>query len=459
MKDKMLFDDFNAVSAKAWKQKIQYDLKGADYNDTLVWESPEGIKVKPFYHRDDVSDNGSEVHFKNHTWHTGQAIYAGNAEMANKKAVKAIHRGAERIQFLIPSEDISIGVLLEGINLEKTSLYLDMHFLSQKFVQSVLDFDPKAAAAIFFNVDIIGHLARTGNWYFDLKKDHTFLDQLIKMNANHMLSVDVSLYENAGANLVQQLGYAMAHANEYLNHLEQKGNLKKLKTIVFNIAVGGNYFFEIAKIRALRSLWDSLLAVYAIQVDCHIVAYPSKRNKTIYDYNINMLRTTTECMSAVLGGANTVVNTPYDALYHKANDFGERIALNQLLLLKEESYFDKVTNAPDGSYYIETLTKQLAEKGLIVLKSIEKGGGFLKQLKEHIIQEKIKESANKQQLLFNEQKEVLVGTNKFQNTADKMKGDLELYPFLKMNARKTLIVPILEKRLAEELEQNRLQDE
>jgi len=459
MKQKHLFEEFPEVSAKAWKQKIQYDLKGADYNDTLVWESPEGIKVKPFYHAEDLSDDLANVPFVKHGWHIGQVIYAGNAEMANKAALKALNRGAERIQFLVPSEDIDVKVLFRDIDLEKTAIYLEMHFLSERFVQSVLDIDPKAKEAVYFNVDIIGNLARTGNWYVGLKKDHENLENITTTSANHVLSVDVSLYENAGANMAQQLGYAMAHANEYLNHLERDGSLSKLKSIVFKVSVGGNYFFEIAKLRALRSLWNGLFDVYNVELECHIVAYPSKRNKTLYDYNINMLRSTTECMSAILGGANTVINMPYDTLYHKSNDFGERIAQNQLLLLKEESYFDKVANASDGAYYIESLTKQLAKKGLELLKSIEKGGGFLKQLKEHTIQGKIKESANKQQELFNEQKEVLVGTNKFQNEDDKMKGDLELYPFVKTNARKTLIVPIIEKRLAEALEQKRLEDE
>lgn len=459
MKNKILFDAFNEVSSKAWKQKIQYDLKGADYNDTLVWESPEGIKVKPFYHEEDIANHLPNIPFVNHGWHIGQLIYAGNVEMANKAALKALQRGAQRLHILVPSEDIAVAVLLKDIDLEKTAVYLEMQFLSERFVQSVLDLNPKAADAVFFNVDIIGHLARTGNWYSSLEKDHEFLEKIVETKGHHALSVDVSLYENAGANMAQQLGYAMAHANEYLNYLEQKGSLGKMKSMVFKVSVGGNYFFEIAKLRALRSLWKGLLALYDVALDCHIVAYPSKRNKTLYDYNINMLRTTTECMSAVLGGANTVINMPYDALYHKSNDFGERIALNQLLLLKEESYFDKVANASDGSYYIETLTKQLAEKGLELLKSIEKGGGFLKQLKEHTIQGKIKEAGNKQQERFNEQKEVLVGTNKFQNEDDKMKADLELYPFVKINARKTLLVPIIEKRLAEALEQKRLQDE
>ncbi len=458
MKNK-LFNEFPEVSPKAWKQKIQHDLKGADYNDTLVWESPEGIKVKPFYHAEDISDELPNAPFTNHGWNIGQVIYAGNAEMANKAALKALNRGAECIQFLVPSEAIDVTVLFKGIDLGKTTVYLEMQFLAEGFVKSVLNLHPKAKEAVYFNVDIIGNLARSGNWYIDLKKDHGLLDTIIKTNVNHVFSVDVSLYENAGANMAKQLGYAMAHANEYLNHLEQNGSLGQLKSMVFKVSVGGNYFFEIAKLRALRSLWTSLLDVYGIKLECHIVAYPSKRNKTLYDYNVNMLRTTTECMSAILGGANTVVNMPYDALYHKSNDFGERIALNQLLLLKEESYFDKVANASDGSYYIESLTKQLAEKGLEVLRSVEKGGGFLKQLKEHTIQGKIKESANKQQELFNEQKEVLVGTNKFLNENDKMKDDLELYPFVKTNARKTVIVPIIEKRLSEDMEQKRLEDE
>lgn len=268
------------------------------------------------------------------------------------------------------------------------------------------------------------------------------------------MGTDVGLYQNAGANITQQLAYALAHANEYLNHFKSKtGN------IVFNISVGGNYFFEIAKLRALRLLWKSLAAEYEIEMDCIILVQPSKRNKTLYDYNVNMLRTTTECMSAALGGANTVCNLAYDSIYHKDNEFGERIARNQLLVLKKESYFDAVQNPAEGAYYIESLTHQLAEKALELFKNIEAKGGFLSQLKTHSIQKKIKESANKEQQLFNDGNEVLVGTNKYLNSNDRMKSELELFPFVKTNPRKTLLEPIIEKRLAETLEQKRVKDE
>ena len=162
---------------------------------------------------------------------------------------------------------------------------------------------------------------------------------------------------------------------------------------------------------------------------------------------------------AILGGADTVANMPYDSLYHKSNEFAERIARNQLLILKHESYFDKVANPADGSYYIESLTTQLAEKALALFKEIEAAGGFIAQLKSGTIQRKIAESAEKEQQLFDSGKEILLGTNKQINKNDRMAHDLELFPFVKIKPRKTLITPIIEKRLAEKMEQDRLESE
>ncbi len=455
MSDKSLFDDFNPVSAKEWKQKIQFDLKGADYNETLVWESPEGIKVKPFYHADD-NVNSYKVPVTS-GWSVGQSIYVRNVIVANSKAKTVLEKGAESIQFIIPSDDIIISELLEGIPLQETHIYFDFHFLSFDYIKSLHDFIGDFKAGIHLNIDPIGHLARTGNWFSNLKTDLDSVNQVLDLEFENTLSIDSSLYQNAGANMVQQLAYSLAHANEYLN--QYKNAIEKGPNITFKVAMGTNYFFEIAKLRALRILWAALANAYAISEQCEIIAMPSKRNKTLYDYNTNMLRTTTECMSAVLGGANMVLNMPYDAIYHKDNDFGERIALNQLLLLKNESHFDKVNNAADGAYYIEHLTNQLAEKALELFKQLEKGGGFLKQLKDTIIQKKIKDSAAKERKAFNSGEEVLLGTNKYVNELDKMKDTMELYPFVKKNSRKTLIEPIIERRLAEEVEQKRLNNE
>jgi len=164
-------------------------------------------------------------------------------------------------------------------------------------------------------------------------------------------------------------------------------------------------------------------------------------------------------MSAILGGANTINNLPYDAVYHKSNTFGERISRNQLLILKNESYFNAVENPSDGAYFIEDTTQQLCDKALTLFKTIEQNGGFLDALKKGTIQKKIKESAAKEQSLFNTGELVLLGTNKHPNPDDKMKDNLELFPFLKQHARKTLIEPIIETRLAEAIEKNRLETE
>jgi len=455
---KPLFNEFEPVSSKAWKQKIQVDLKGADYNDSLVWNSTEGVNVKPFYHADDFVKLPNISTAEGATWNIGQSIFVANTEKSNTKAIDAIKRGAESIIFIIPTQDVSIDALLQNIDLASTLIHFKLNFISANFVASLNQLASKKSITFFVHTDIIGNLAESGNWYSNLKEDHEIVNRIIENSSNleSSLSVDVSLYQNAGATIIQQLAYALAHVNEYLNHF---GNTIENK-ITFNIAIGSNYFFEIAKLRALRLLWKTLASDYfRTAKDCHINATPSKRNKTLYDYNTNMLRTTTESMSAVIGGANTICNLAYDAIYHKDNEFGERIARNQLLILKHESYFDKVGNPGDGSYYIETLTQQFAEKSLAIFKDIELNGGFLKHLKEGIIQRKIKESAATEQEQFNIGETVLLGTNKHPNTSDKMSNELELFPFVKTNPRKTLIEPLIENRLAEAIEKERLKGE
>ncbi|MEM8847219.1 MAG: methylmalonyl-CoA mutase subunit beta [Bacteroidota bacterium] len=452
-----LFDEFPQVSAKQLKQKIQFDLKGADYNETLVWESAEGIKVKPFYHSEDLGGTTSPGR-DSKEWFIAQSIFAGDSKKANAKAKEILGKGVESLIFTIPNAEINLIDLLQGIDIAKTPIHFHFEFLDLNPIKELVTFLENKNCQVFFHVDSIGHLLRKGNWYQSQKEDNAKLEELLNLTKPYKtifpLGIDVSVLQNAGADLVQQLAYALAHANEYLNLYKSA-----FSKPTFTIAVGGNYFFEIAKIKALRWLWSTLANEYGVNTECHIFATPSKRNKTLYDYNVNMLRTTSECMSAILGGADTVCNLAYDGIYHKDNEFAERIARNQLVLLKEESYFEEAANATEGAYYIESLTQQLAEKALILFKQIEASGGFLDMLYRGKIQQKLRESALKEQALFDEGKITLVGTNKYENPKDRMKDDMELYPFLKKRSEKTQIIPIIEKRLAEELEQKRLDDE
>ena len=460
-KSRSLFDAFEPVSAKQWKQNIQFDLKGADYNDTLLWHSNEGIVVKPFYHADDFVNTDVLPFTTPSSWKISQSIYVADTHKSNLNAIDALARGAENLQFIIPETSVSVEALLKNIDLDTTPVYFDLLFLDPDYTKNLMSLQGKAG--IFINTDIIGHLALEGNFYKDLNSDFSTFISTIKITKT--IFVDTTVYQNAGANMVQQLAYAIAHLNEYLNQLtaaQEKGHIEnpwETLQIIFKVSIGSNYFFEIAKQRALRLLWETLGSTYGIQTNCQILATPSRRNKTIYDYNTNMLRTTTECMSAILGGADVVCNLPYDSIYHKVNEFGNRMARNQLLILKHESYFDKVHNPADGAYYIESLTEQLAEKALELFKTIESSGGFLSQLKAGTIQRKIKESAAKEQDQFDKGELVLLGTNNHPNPDDKMSEDLEIYPFVRTKPRKTLIEPIVSKRLAERLEQERLKKE
>jgi len=453
---KPLFTNFAPVSAKEWKQKIQFELKGADYNETLIWNSPEDIKVKPFYDKEDIKEVLS-VATKATDFKICQTIFVHDVNKSIERALDSLNRGAESIRFTIEDETIDLAKLLEKLPLEKTPIFFHLNFISIDFIQKLATIAKTKKATFYCNIDPIGQLAKEGNWFTTNEKDNfETINQLVqKDNLLSLISVNGSLYQNAGATIVQQIAYTLAHANEYFNRIE----VTTPHTMVLEIAVGTNYFFEIAKLRAIRLLFDTIAREYNQNWNCHLLVKPTKRNKTLYDYNVNMLRTTTECMSAILGGADTIANLPYDALYHKDNEFGDRIARNQLLILKNESYFDKVNNPSDGSYYIESLTQQLADKALTLFKDIEANGGFLKQLNEGIIKRKIQESADKEQDLFDAGKEILLGTNKHANKDDRMKHDLELFPFVKIKPRKTLITPIIEKRLAEKIEQERLEKE
>lgn len=449
--DEQLFNEFNPVVSKQWKQLIQYELKGADYNDTLVWQSPEGIGVKPFYHTDEATQPLAVSNAKP-GFFIGQDIFVQDVEKSANRAASLLQRGAEAIYFTIADAAVDAEVLLAQLP-AATPVYFYLRFTSIDFVKKLNALVPAKGHTFYIMNDPVGYLAKEGNW---LPGSDNFeaLNKIVQ-GCPHIscVNVDGTLYQNAGANMVQQLAYMLAHANEYFNRITLQ------KSLVFQVAVGGNYFFEIAKLRALRVLYAALAKEYNLPAECHIITRPTRRNKTLYDYNVNMLRTSAECMAAVLGGANTIINLPYDALYHKSNEFGGRIARNQLLILKHESYFDKVANPADGAYYIEELTNQLAEKALALFKEIEATGGFIAKLMDGTIQRKIQESAEKEQQLFNEGKEVLIGTNKYPNKADRMGHDLELYPFVKAKPRKTLITPVIEKRLAEKVEQERLEQE
>ncbi|WP_158838645.1 methylmalonyl-CoA mutase subunit beta [Polaribacter sp. L3A8] len=445
-----LFDDFIKTTPAAWKNKIQVDLKGADYNETLLWKTQEGIVVKPFYTAEDRTN--IKVETPKNGFNICQTIFVDDEKIANSLAIDALKRGANSIQFTA-NKPFDYKKLLLTINVKEIFIYFHFNFLNDSFQLKISEFINSDKT--YFQTDVIGNLAETGNWFYNLKEDFIKLDRIVSKSKN-CISVSSDLYQNCGANITQQLAYSLAHANEYLN----KYGSTVAEKISFSFSVGSNYFFEIAKLRAFRILWTALLEEYNIaDLEAHIFVQPSLRNKTIYDYNVNLLRTTSECMSAILGGSNTISNISYDAVYHKSNEFGERISRNQLLILQQESYLQEAQDFAEGSYYIESITQQLANNALVLFKQIEKSGGFLKLLKAGTIQKKIKENAKKEEIDFLKKEIILLGTNLQQNKEDKMLQELVLYPFVKQRNIKTLLPPLTRNRLSESLEKERLDSE
>lgn len=437
--------NFSPIDSKQWKQQIQFELNGLDYNDTLVWESLEGIKVKPFYTKDDLPLKQSNIAI-DAAFNILQDVYVHDSSKANSAAQTKILKGANSIWFILPHA-VDLDELFIELPADKT-FFVRLNFIDENFIEKLINFSKNRSIKICF--DPIFQLAIDGNWFVNKTNDIETLNKLVKNN--QVLFVDGTLYQNSGANGVQQLAYILAHLTDYLNAV-------KPSEIIIKYAVGSHYFFEIAKLRALRILVETLCEAFEVACDIQIIAQPTLRNKTIYDYNVNMLRTTTEYMSAILGQANYIMPLPYDSIYHKSNPFGDRISRNQLLILKHESYFDEVLNAADGAYYIESLTESFSQKALELLKTIEKGGGFIDALFKETIQKHVVESADKEQQLFNEGKIVLLGTNKYPNAQDQMKNNLELYPFVKSKPRKTIVKPLVAKRLAESIEKERLEKE
>ncbi|MEE9349629.1 MAG: methylmalonyl-CoA mutase subunit beta [Flavobacteriaceae bacterium] len=449
MSDSNLYSDFNPVSAKQWKQKIQMDLKGADYNAVLMTSTNEGIVIKPFYHQETYKKldiPGAKTETK-----ICQTVFIADEKKANGIAKEAFSKGANIVRF-IADKAFDYKKLFNG--LEAQEMRLVFHFLNEEFITEIINFT--TSFKLVLQIDSIDQFVRDGNWFDNQLSDFKIIKTIQLKNKNRAItSLNTQIYQNSGANNVQQVAYALAHVNEYFN----AGLIADKSELQVTFSVGSHYFFEISKIRAFRYLFKKLAQEYKLDVTPIICAEPTFRNKTIYDYNVNLLRTTTECMSAIIGGADIVNNNPYDSIYHRSNEFGTRISRNQLLILKEESYFTNKANITKGSYYIEQLTFEIADKALKLFKDIEKSAGFIEQLKKGTIQRKIEESAAKEQAQFNEGSLVLLGTNKYPNENDAMKNDMELYPFIKTKTRQTIIKPIIPKRLAEQMEQERLKNE
>jgi methylmalonyl-CoA mutase len=451
-KGKKLFTEFPPVTTQQWEDKIVADLKGADYERKLVWRTNEGFNVRPYYRQENLDKldymnvmpgqfpfvRGNKTKNK---WYIRQEIKEFDINKANIKAQELLTKGVNSLGFVLNNEQDytskDMAVLLKNIPLEQTEI---------NFIAGYAALSVAKAFVAYLKEQAIELSKVNGSFSFDPltcplkngKKNQTspIEDAMALINIVAILPkfkaivVRGDIFENAGSSIVQELGITLAVANEYLSKLTDKGLSadQAAQAIKFQMGVGSNYFMEIAKFRAARLLWAQIAKQYLVKTDtsalANIHAVTSNWNKTIYDPYVNMLRTQTEAMSSVLGGVDSLTVNAFNTAYEKPSAFSDRIARNQQILLQEEAHFDKAVDPGAGSYYIETLTDNIAEQAWKIFVQIEDKGGFTAAIEQGFVQMLVKEMAQKRNMDIANRKEIILGVNQYPNSNEQLKSDL-----------------------------------
>ncbi len=440
-----LLEDFVPVSTEDWMAKTTADLKGADFNKKLVWRTMEGFTLKPLHRAEDTENvaltNAKPGEFPyvrgnsktNNDWDIRQDLSVESEETANAKALDILNKGITSLGFDVREKDIDMSTLMKNICTECVSTNFLACDLSLNVLQQFAKVAKKEAKGSV-NFAPYSKLAARGGYYTDESADLDTAKELISFAKENLPNFKVInivgfLFHNSGATTVQELAFTLAKGSEYLAKLIEKGlSVDEIAPrIQFTFATGANYFMEIAKYRAARFLWAKIVKAYGgSDESCKmfIHAVTSKWNQTIFDPNVNMLRNTTEAMSAVIGGVDSFEVLPHNIAYEKSSDFSERIARNVQLLLKEESYLDKIVDPSAGSYYIETLTNNLISEAWNLFKEVEGKGGFVEALKAGFVQEQVEASAQKRDMSIATRRQVLLGTNQFPNFTETISDNI-----------------------------------
>ncbi|MDD6777493.1 MAG: acyl-CoA mutase large subunit family protein, partial [Bacteroidales bacterium] len=436
-----LFDQFPPVSTEEWRAKVEVDLKGADFNKKLVWRTNEGFNVQPMYRAEDIKDLKTtdslpgEYPFVRGTrtdndWFIRQEIEVCCPKGANEKALDVLGKGVTSLGFKLKEELDAEGLktLLAGIDLAKTEINFDCcPNKALQLAKNLVEVVKAAGAADTFKgsigFDPFRRLLKHGKDFPKVIKALAagIVKAVAEVKNLRVLAVNTDKLCNAGAYIYQELGYALSWGNEWMSQLTDAGvdAAEAAKRIKFNMGISTNYFMEIAKFRAARMLWAQIVKQYEPKCDCackmNVHATTSEFNQTIFDAYVNLLRSQTESMSAALAGVDSITVTPFDKQYKNPDDFSERLARNQQLLLKEESHLDKIVDPAGGSYYVETLTMSIATEAWKLFLATEEQGGFYAALKAGEVQKAVNESSDKRHTDVARRKESLLGTNQFPN--------------------------------------------
>ncbi|MDE7412993.1 MAG: methylmalonyl-CoA mutase small subunit [Muribaculaceae bacterium] len=440
-KKETLFDMFSPVSSDEWKAKITVDLKGADFDKKLVWRTNEGFNVQPYYRREDIENlpaintlPGEFPYLRgtrdNNDWLIRQRVQGNTAEEMNTHARHILDRGVESLGIVLRGEVSAsdLSTILNGVDLKKVEVNIECCpgkavAVAEELVKLVktAGAENEFRGAVDYNP--YRRLLKHGLPFpKDAVKEGLALYEAVKdVKGLRCFAVDSYVLNNSGAYITQELGYALAWGAEWLTMMTEAGMTvdEVADRIKFNMGISSNYFMELAKFRAGRMLWAEIVKAYnpANENACKMMvhAVTSMFNMTLFDSHVNLLRTMTETMSAALAGVDSIETLAFDECYTTPDEFSERIARNQQVLLREESHLNKVVDPAGGSYYIETLTASIAAQAWKVFNEVEDKGGFAAMLKNGELQAKVNESGIKRHNDVARRKEILLGTNQYPN--------------------------------------------
>lgn len=422
-----LFSEFSPASKEIWKQQTLKDLKGKDFEATLFWKTAEGIVVEPYYAAEDLVDERfveiQACQVKNTGWFNQPQVEVGEEKATNAQLKALLQKGVDALTLdLTKNQKIELTKLLDWIKLSETPVFFQTGGREVATVSELLRFIP---------YQMKGGLADDGlaRWTQTGELSATYFEELANCIRHTQTSpqfrtvcVSSHAFHNAGATIAQELAFTLSSAVTYLDKLTDEGLSVEdiLLKVYFSLSIGTNYFLEIAKLRALRYLWERISGQFLKEVDTSLRranCYIHAQTSTFYDAattpNTNMLRATTEAMSAVMGGCDALTVHAYDAVFQESDEFSERIARNISILLKGESYLDKTIDPAAGSYYLENLTLQLADAAWALFLAIEEKGGFMEAIAQNFIQDAIEENFQQMLKALEEGKRVMVGVNKF----------------------------------------------
>lgn len=443
-KREKLFTEFPPIPTEKWEEVITADLKGADYERKLVWRTGEGFNVRPYYRAENLEGiqflgsqagefpfvRGTRTHNR---WHVHQTVAVECPKEANAEALKLLNSGVDSLGFSIAKEGFTaadLDELLREISIPAVELTF-CGVQTGNVAGLVLDKLEKeglmADAHVAFCIDpLVKGLSQKGDFCSpDGEKCFAKIVSLIERTREYkhirIVTVSAGIFSNAGSTIVEELAFALSAGNDYLARLTDAGvdadtAARKLR---FSFSVTSNYFMEIAKFRAARMLWANIVKGYAPAKNCAckmmIHARTADWNQTVYDPYVNMLRGTTEAMSATIAGVHSLEVTPFDAAFENPTEFSKRIARNVELLLKNESHFDQVVDPAGGSYYVENLTQSIATEAWKLFLEIEEKGGYTAAYKAGFVKERIAASAAAKDKAIATRRQTLLGANQYPN--------------------------------------------